>query len=106
MGRQFAAILPILWMMAGAKGPLLEAPDPHAPWLIPTDCPFAVLLRESRFREFLAKIAIRADLAHVFLVTHSESAFHDMRDALPEGLVAVQLYKNYLDNFKINIPRA
>ncbi len=102
MGRQFAAILPVLWMMAGARGPRPPAPDPHAYWLIPVGCPFAVLLRETRFREFLTKIEPRADLTHVFLVTNSEAAFHDMRSALPEGLTAVQLYQNYLDNFKIN----
>jgi len=105
MGRQFAAILPVLWMMAGAQGPRLEAPDPHSHWLIPVACPFAVLLRETRFREFLAKIETRADLTHIFLVTNSESAFHDMHAALPDGLTAIQLYKNYLDNFKINTPR-
>jgi adenine-specific DNA-methyltransferase len=105
MGRQFAAILPVLWMMAGAQGPRPQAPDPHAHWLIPVGCPFAVLLRETRFREFLAKIETRADLTHLFLVTNSESAFHDMHAALPQGLTAIQLYKNYLDNFKINTPR-
>lgn len=105
MGRQFAAILPVLWMMAGARGPRPEAPDAHAHWLIPGGCPFAVLLRETRFREFLARIETRADLTHLFLVTNSEAAFHDMRAALPEGLTAIQLYKNYLDNFKINTPR-
>lgn len=106
MGRQFSAILPVLWMMAGARGPRPEAPDPHAHWLIPVGCPFGVLLRETRFREFLTKIQDRADLTHLFLVTNSESAFHDMQAALPEGLIAVQLYKNYLDNFKINMLRA
>lgn len=105
MGRQFAAILPMLWMMAGAKGPRPEAPDAHAHWLIPEGCPFAVLMREGRFREFLAKIEGRADLTHVFLVTNSDSAFHDMQDDLPVHIEAVQLYKNYLDNFKINTQR-
>lgn len=105
MGRQFAAILPMLWMMAGAKGPRPDAPDAHVHWLIPEGCPFAVLMREGRFREFLAKIEGRADLTHVFLVTNSDSAFHDMQDDLPEHIEAVQLYKNYLDNFKINTQR-
>jgi adenine-specific DNA-methyltransferase len=62
-------------------------------------------MREGRFREFLAKIESRADLTHVFLVTNSDSAFHDMQGDLPEHIVAVQLYKNYLDNFKINTQR-
>lgn len=105
MGRQFAAILPMLWMMAGAKGPRPEAPDAHAHWMLPEGCPFVVLMREGRFREFLAKIEDRTDLTHVFLVTNSDSAYHDMRNDLPKHIEVVQLYKNYLENFKINTQR-
>ncbi len=105
MGKQFAAILPMLWMMAGAKGVRPEAPDAHAHWLIPDGCPFAVLMREGRFREFIAKTEGRTDLTHVFLVTNSDSAYHDMRSDLPEHIEVVQLYKNYLENFKINTQR-
>lgn len=105
MGRQFAAVLPILWMMAGAKGLLPEAPDPGVPWLIPEGCALAVLMQEARFREFVANIEQRADLTHVFLVTNSESAFHDMRETLPARITAVQLYQNYLENFKLNTHR-
>ncbi len=108
MGRQFEGILPILWMMAGARGPRPEPPEngcAHLHWLIPDANPFAVLMRETRFREFLAKLEGRNDLTHVFLVTNSDKAFHDMKADLPEHLTAVQLYKSYLDNFKINTQR-
>ena len=104
MGRQFAAILPVLWMKAGAGGPCPEPPAPNAHWLIPADCPFVVLMRESRFREFLEKVRGRADLTHVYLVTNSDSAFHDMRAELPDHLEIIQLYKSYLENFRINSP--
>lgn len=108
MGRQFEGILPILWMMAGARGPRPEPPEngcAHLHWLIPDANPFAVLMRETRFREFLAKIKGRDDLTHIVLVTNSDKAFHDMKADLPEHLTAVQLYKSYLDNFKINTQR-
>lgn len=108
MGRQFEGILPILWMMAGARGPRPEPPEngcAHLHWLIPEANPFAVLMRETRFREFFAKIEGRDDLTHVFLVTNSDKAFHDMKADLPEHLTAVQLFKSYLDNFKINTQR-
>jgi adenine-specific DNA-methyltransferase len=95
----------MLWMMAGAKGPRPEAPDAHVHWLLPEGCTFVVLIREGRFREFLAKIESRADLTHVFLVTNSDSAYHDMREDLPEHIEVVQLYRNYLDNFKISTQR-
>jgi len=101
MGRQFAAILPVLWMMAGARGPLPNAPDPHASWLIPADCSFAVLIQERRFKEFHRKIEGRNDLTHVFIVTNSNSTYHNLWEELEVSHV-VQLYKDYLQNFKIN----
>lgn len=101
MGRQFAAILPVLWMIAGSRGPLPDAPDPHAPWLIPADCPFAVLIQEKRFKEFHRHIEGRGDLTHVFIVTNSSSTYHNLREEI-EGPQVVQLYRDYLQNFKIN----
>lgn len=102
MGRQFAAILPILWMMAGARGPLPDAPDPHAPWLIPADCPFAVLIQEKRFKEFHRHVEGRDDLTHVFIVTDSSDTFYRLKKEFDVPHVR-QLYKDYLDNFKINL---
>ena len=101
MGRQFAAILPVLWMMAGTRGSLPDAPDPHAPWLIPADCPFAVLIQEKRFKEFHRHIEGRDDLTHVFIVTNSSSTYHNLREEIKSPHV-VQLYRDYLQNFKIN----
>lgn len=103
LGRQFAAILPILWLMAGAKGP-----RPHStgqePYLLPAANPFAVLLDETHFRPFKAEIEARSDLTHVFLVTDSEDAFYDMKSELDAPNV-IMLYKSYLQNFKINTQR-
>jgi len=102
MGRQFAAILPILWMMAGARGPRPQAPDAHAPWLLPAGCPFAVLMQETRFKDFVRHVADRADLTHVFVVTNSQDTVYKLRHEWPT-LRVVQLYKDYLENFRINL---
>jgi len=102
MGRQFAAILPILWMMAGARGPRPSAPDAHAPWLLPNGCPFVVLMQETRFKEFVRHMESRADLTHVFIVTNSQDTVYKLRHEWPE-LRMVQLYKDYLENFRINL---
>lgn len=105
LGRQFEGILPILWMMAGSSGPCPLTPEngyAHLHWLIPEANPFAVLMRETRFREFLTKLDTRPELTHIFLVTNSDKAFHDMKADLPDHLTVTQLYKSYLDNFKIN----
>ena len=102
MGRQFSAILPILWMMAGSRGPRPDAPDAHAPWLLPDGCPFVVLMQETRFKEFVRHVERRSDLTHVFIVTNSQDTVYKLRHEWPE-LRVVQLYKDYLENFRINL---
>lgn len=101
---QFQSVLPILWLMAGATGKL-ELTDDKRPFFIPDDSPFAVLLKESRFAEFNRAIAAREDLTHVFLVTDSEDAFRQMSEEIKCECETVMLYKNYLDNFRLNTER-
>ncbi|MCM8621972.1 MAG: hypothetical protein NFW16_09595 [Candidatus Accumulibacter sp.] len=102
MGRQFAAILPILWMVAGARGPRPAPPDPHAPWLLPVGCSFAVLMQETRFKDFLRHVETRNDLTHIFVVTNSTDTVYTLSKEWPRCRV-VQLYKDYLENFRINV---
>jgi adenine-specific DNA-methyltransferase len=101
-GEKYEAILPILWMMAGASGDL-ELSKGSGKYHFPKGCPFCVLLREDHFKEFAAKLAERPDITHVFLVTDSVEAFHEMASHVGKGKRCVQLYKSYLDNFKINL---
>jgi adenine-specific DNA-methyltransferase len=101
-GESYEAILPILWMMAGASGEL-EPSKGSGKHHFPKGCPFCVLLREDYFKEFTAKLAERPDITHVFLVTDSVEAFHEMASQIGKDRRCVQLYKSYLDNFKINL---
>lgn len=101
-GDTYGAILPILWMMAGASGDL-ELSKGSGKYHFPKGCPFAVLLQEDFFKEFAAKLSERADITHVFLVTDSVEAFHEMLSDVGKERRCVQLYKSYLDNFKINM---
>ena len=102
MGRQFAAVLPILWMMAGARGPRPTAPDAHAPWLLPDGSASVVLMHETRFKDFARHVESRTDLTHVFIVTNSQDTVYKLRREWPD-LRVVQLYKDYLENFRINL---
>jgi len=101
-GENYGAILPILWMMAGASGEL-ELSKGAGKHHFPKGCPFCVLLREDYFKEFAAKLADRPNITHVFLVTDSVEAFHEMASQISKDKRCVQLYKSYLDNFKINL---
>jgi adenine-specific DNA-methyltransferase len=101
-GDMYGAILPILWMMAWGSGDL-ELSKGSGKYHFPKGCRFAVLLQEDYFNEFAAKLRERADITHIFLVTDSVEAFHEMLSGMGKGRRFVQLYKSYLDNFKINM---
>lgn len=101
-GEKYEAILPILWMTATAAGEL-ELSKGTGKFHFPKSSPFCVLLKEDYFKEFAGKLAERADITHVFLVTDSVEAFYEMSGQLGRGRRYVHLYKSYLDNFKINL---
>jgi adenine-specific DNA-methyltransferase len=100
-GDAFQAILPILWMVAGCQGELEDSKGSQ-PWFFPKTAPFAVLIKEREFRLFRQKLAERSDIAWVFLITDSEENFSIMRRAIGRNIQCVQLYKSYLENFRLN----
>jgi adenine-specific DNA-methyltransferase len=104
-GDAFKAILPILWMMAGCRGEREESKG-ATPWLIPKHSPFAILIQEKQFPTFRAKLNERMDVQLIFLITDSEENFSQMRRLLGHNYECVQLYKSYLENFRINTPDA
>lgn len=100
-GDAFEGILPILWMMAGCIG---EREDRRGttPFYIAKHSPFAVLIKEGHFAEFAGKLREREDIKHVFLVTDAEENFAMMRRELGGSYSCYQLYKSYLENFRLN----
>lgn len=104
-GDAFQAILPILWMMAGGRGKRENSLGSQA-WFIPRHAPFAVLVRERDFRAFREKLNERKDVEWVFLVTDSEENFALMRRALGRRFQCLQLFKSYLETFRLNTPEA
>ncbi|NVO12398.1 MAG: hypothetical protein HXX10_00010 [Rhodoplanes sp.] len=100
-GEAFKAILPILWMMAGATGERADSKGTSS-WFIPKHSPFAVLIKEKKFREFREKLRERPDINMVFLVTDSDENFALMRRAIGVRYTCFQLYKSYLENFRLN----
>ncbi len=100
-GDAFKAIVPILWMMAGCRGERGDSKG-SSPWFIPKHSPFAVLIQEKQFRGFREKLAERRDIEWVFMITDSEENYGQMRRILGHRFKCVQLYKSYLENFRIN----
>jgi adenine-specific DNA-methyltransferase len=100
-GDAFAGILPILWLIAGAIGEH-ESRRGATSWYIAKYSPFAVLIEETKFRDFQKELRDREDVTTIFLVTDSDDNFSSMRRDLGRQYRCVQLYKSYLENFRIN----
>ncbi len=102
LGRQFREMLPTLWMKAGAHGPCPtgEILDAKGFLILPANR-FAVLLEESAFRDFLPELERAGGIETVYLVTDYAQSYKSMANAL-KGRTTYQLYRDYLDNFRIN----
>ena len=105
LGRQFRELLPVLWMKGGAVGkcPTLES-DTLPNMLILPENKMAVLIDEIYYSEFDALLDQHPEIQTVFIVTDSESAYRTMIRTY-EGKSCYQLYRDYLDNFRINTGR-
>jgi adenine-specific DNA-methyltransferase len=98
-GRQLQELLPLLWMKAGAKG---ECPSEVAgDYVIWPNNHMALLKDEANFRNFYKEIEKHPEVETVFLITDSQSAYLSMIAEL-KGVKTYQLYRDYLENFRIN----
>lgn len=105
LGRQFKEMLPTLWMKAGAHGacPTLETEAIPAMLVLPENY-FAVLTVESAFTDFAAQVNARPEIETVYIVTDYEAGYSAMTKNL-NAPQTFQLYRDYLDNFRINTGR-
>lgn len=106
LGRQFKELLPVLWMKSGAIGPCpsLEC-DALPQMLVLPENRFAVLLDETAFVSFSEELKEHPQVQTVYIITDYEAGFRSMKDALLDK-TCYQLYRSYLDNFRINQGRA
>ena len=97
-------LLSILWMKAGGIGecPSIVENSVLPKYMILPKNKFAILLNERNYREFMDKVNTDSRIKTVFIVTNSDDAYHEMIANL-EDKQTYQLYKDYLDNFRINI---
>lgn len=106
LGRQFAEMLPTLWMKAGAYGPCPQLKGEKAPaMLVLPENHFAVLHEEAVFPEFKAAVNARPEIETVYIITDYEAGYSAMAKSLRAPSI-YQLYRDYLDNFRINTGRA
>lgn len=98
-GHQLQELLPLLWMKAGAIGKCPESiTDDYA--ILP-DNRMAILTDEAFFVRFKEDISQHPEIKVVHLITDSQNAYLAMTNEL-KGKKTFQLYRDYLDNFRIN----
>lgn len=104
LGRQFEKLLSLLWMKSGACGPCPTSVDPNADMVILPENNMAILKNEQMFEMFATKMKEYPNIQNVFLVTDYEPSFASMAQTLGVRNT-YQLYRDYLDNFRINTGR-
>ena len=105
VGRQFREMLPTLWMKAGCYGPCSTVEGDAVPdMLILPQNHMAVLNNSGDYALFAERLQQETGIDTVYLVTDSDADYR----AMSRGLTAphkYQLYRDYLDNFRINSRR-
>ena len=105
LGKQFREILPLLWLKAGAVGerPILAGNKLPDMLILPQNS-FAVLLQEEQYIKFSEVLLTAENIKTVFFITNSEDNFKEMSDGI-DIKCTYQLYRDYLENFVINVRR-
>ena len=98
-GRQLQELLPLLWMKAGAKG--LCPKKVGSDYSIWPENHMALLTNEACFPRFRDEIVKHKEVEMVYIITDSQTAYLNMRAEL-KGKNTCQLYRDYVENFKIN----
>lgn len=106
LGQCFEDILPLLWLQSGAIGPRPSLPPSEElpEMLILPENRFAVLIDDMSYGEFSQAVKECGKIDHVYFVTNSDSAFKEMAEDL-EINDAHQLYRDYVENFRISAGR-
>ncbi len=98
----FEAVAPLLWMRAGAQGPMIgqrSVTEGQGRPFAATER-YGVLFDTDKWRPFINSLSPTART--VFVVTDSPTIFTGIVGELPAGVEAVRLYENYLATFAIN----
>lgn len=102
LNRQFKEILPLLWLKSGG---INECPklikDTLPPYVIYPKNKFAVLIDEYAYVNFLEEIRMSENIDTIFIITNSTPGYQEMIGEL-RPKYSYQLYRDYLDNFRIN----
>jgi adenine-specific DNA-methyltransferase len=100
LGSAFAAVAPMLWLMAGAVGPRVDKVADG--WVLPDGGRYGVLFDADVFTGFVEAVKVAEGVTHAFVVTDSDAVFQRVVAELPDTVTPVRLYESYLRSFAIN----
>ena len=118
LGRNFAAIAPLIWLKAGAIGERIDQIDPKG-WALPAKASYGILFDADAWPAFVQAVNERVHsrgtlsdaqpesdrelpLTHVFVVTDSIVEYQAIVSKLDPALITTRLYADYLRTFEIN----
>lgn len=104
LGRQLEELLPVLWMKAGAHGACPSIENNKEYMQIMPNNQFALLVNEKYFQEFNEEVKKHPEIKTIYIVTDSEAGYREMISGYGDK-DTYQLYRDYLDNFRINTGR-
>lgn len=106
LGMTFKEILTMLWMKAGAVGRCPSIAGTSIPnMLVLPENKFAVLVNENAFSAFEEELAKHPEIQTVFLATDYDINYRSMVKNL-NVQNTYQLYRDYLDHFRLNRGRS
>ncbi|WP_282845814.1 site-specific DNA-methyltransferase [Microbacterium oxydans] len=105
--KAFAQIAPLLWLAAGAEGPVIDF-EPAAGWALPEGARYGVLFRNKGRADFAKALAERVrdsrPVRKLFVVADSADEFHrSVREIGADPGITTRLYRHYLKNFRTNV---
>jgi adenine-specific DNA-methyltransferase len=95
--RAFAAIAPMLWLRAGAKGRRIDGLSQG--WAVADS--YGIIKDLDLATDFIAACQAQDDVRVAFIVTDDEGRYQQMANEIP-GIETVRLYEDYLRNCESN----
>lgn len=102
LGTQLEKLLPILWMKAGAHGVCPTHVEDE--YTVFAENKMAILNDEFAIDELKATLQDKPEVETVYIIDDSEENYRTLAASL-HVRQTYQLYRDYLDNFKINIEK-
>ena len=96
--------MPVLWLKAGAHGACPSLSDENLDMLILPENKMAILINERHYPKFEEELSKYSEIKVLFLITDSDAGYREMISNHHDK-DTYQLYRDYLDNFRINVRR-